>query len=190
MSDETEDTATETVPAPKARSARSYQVRQFIDEAQLKKDMTFSLADLSNAMVEQAALFAHYGGLAGKASRQVDDLKMVLEVTEAKVYRIMRDEFAKAGTKTTEAQLDKSVSVHPQVIAVKRALNEAKQIEAMAKTAAEGMRHRRDMLIQQGLISREEMKGELSVSRKHEVEQSQADQRERIANRLAKTLDS
>lgn len=186
MSEEIETPEAEAA-TPRRATARAYRVRQFIEPEQLAKDMSYSLADLSDAMVQQAPLFAHYGTLAAKASRQVDDLKMLLEVTEAKVYRVVRDEFAKAGTKVTEAQLEKTVAVHPQVIAVKKALNEARQIEATAKTAAEGFRHRRDMLVQQGLISREEMKGELSIARRNEAEGQVEAAKERVMRRLAST---
>lgn len=176
-----DDLETAAVSAPTVRKVR---VRDIVDDTQLGKDMTFSSTDLSGAMMEQAPLFARYGLLAAQASRQVDDLKLMLEVTEAKVYRKLRDEAAATGAKTTEAQLEKAVLVHPQVIEVKKALNEARQIEAKAKTAAEAMRHRRDMLVQTGLISREEMKGELAISRRTESEAAMEAQKERMLTRL------
>jgi hypothetical protein len=153
-----------TVPRPK------FKVRGFIDPDQMAKDITFSPNDLTNAMMAQASMFAHYGVLLSKASRQVDDVKMVLEVTEAKVYRKLRDAALTAGTKMTETMLDKAVSISEPVIAIKRALNEAKQIEAQAKTAVEAFRHRRDMLIQQGFLHAQEMKGEVSIARRNNVE--------------------
>jgi hypothetical protein len=166
------------------RQARKFTVRQIVDPVQLKADMGFSVADLSSAMVQQASLFAHYGTLAAKASRQVDDVKMLLEVTESKVYRKLRDEAAKEGTKLSEAMLEKSVAVHEQVISIKKALNEAKQIEANAKTAVEGFRHRRDMLVQQGLLSREEMKGEVRVGARREYEEADKAQRDRVLQQI------
>jgi siroheme synthase len=66
-----------------------------------------------------------------------------------------------SGEKVTEALLDKLVTRHERVTIVKKALNEAKQIEAIAKTAVEAFRHRKDMLVQHGATEREEMKGEL-----------------------------
>lgn len=146
---------------------RTVRVANFIDAAELKKDMSYSLADLSTAMMEQSTLFARYGVLASKASKQVDDFKLLLEAAESQVYRKIRDEKAKAAEKVTEAQLEKEVAVHPRVVQFKRALNEARQVEGIAKTAVEGFRHRRDMLIQHGLITREEMKGEVSINRRN-----------------------
>ena len=167
---------------PKKRAR--FEVRQLVDPEQLKRDMTFSPTDLTSAMMEQAALFAHYGVLAAKASRQVDDIKMLLENVEAKVYRKVRDEATAEGVKLTEAQVDKQVVTHEQVISFRKALNEAKQIEAIAKTAVEAFRHRRDMLVQQGLISREEMKGELSIAAKRAHE----DELESLKGRYLKRL--
>lgn len=169
---------------PEIKKRPRYEVRQLVDPDQLKRDMTFSPTDLTNAMMEQASLFAHYGVLAAKASRQVDDVKMLLENVEAKVYRKVRDEAATEGVKLTEAQVEKQVVTHEQVIAFRKALNEAKQIEAIAKTAVEAFRHRRDMLVQQGLISREEMKGELSIAAKRAHE----DELEALKTRALKRL--
>ncbi|MFA9261824.1 MAG: hypothetical protein ACEQSB_00490 [Undibacterium sp.] len=139
-------------------------------------------------MMGQASMFAHYGVLASGASRQVDVIKMLLETTEAAVYRKVRDEFALKAEKVTEAQLDKIVIRHPKVVEMKRNLNEAKQIEGVAKTAVEAFRHRRDMLIQHGLINREEMKGDLAISvrqaRDTEMETSKANMLERRKLRM------
>lgn len=168
-----------------AREVRKVQVKELVDPYQLKKDMAYSLSDLSTAMAEQASMFAHYGVLAARASRQVDEMKLLLENAEARVYRRVRDAAAVAGNKLTEAQVEKTVAVHPQVVAFKKAVNEARQIESVAKTAVEAFRHRRDMLIQHGATSREEMKGELSISRRREMEGSIKDQRERMLQGLA-----
>lgn len=159
----TEDTTT----SPKAPTRR---VHNFIDADQLRKDMAFTITDLSTGMVQQSSLLVHYGMLASKSSRQVDDFKLLLETTEAKVYRLLRDEFVKIGDKFTEKQLENAVATDKRVINLKRCLNEAKQIEANAKIAVEGFRHRRDMLVQQGLLSREEMKGEVFVNRRQAAE--------------------
>lgn len=162
-------------------------VKRLIDPEQLKKDMRFSLADLSSAMMEQAPLSTHYGMLAAKASRQVNDLELLLEVTEAKVYRIARDKRdaeTEKDKKVTEAALAKIVSTNAQVVSIRKALNEAKQIEAQTKTAVEAFRQRRDMLIQSGLISREEMKGEISIARRNELEAIRDDQRRDMARKI------
>lgn len=158
-------------------------VRDYIDHAQMKIDLSFSTNDLSEAMMQQASLFAHYGVLASKCSKQVDSIKMVLETAEARIYRIKRDDVVSSGAKVTEAQLDKMVSSDPKIIDIKKALNEAKQIEANAKIAVEAFRHRRDMLVQMGLISREELKGQMSIAVRNERENQAQEQRDRILER-------
>lgn len=161
MSDDTEmDTTHEpAAPAPKKRPA--YKVVNFIDGHQLNKDLTFSLVDLSNAQMEQASLFIHYGMLAAKASRQVNELKNVMEQAHSRIDRMLRDKAAVAGEKSTEPQLERAINAHPTIITIKRAINEARQVEDIAKYAVEAFRQRRDMLIQQGATEREERRGEV-----------------------------
>lgn len=149
----------------------TYPVKQFIDVAKMKRDLAISTANLSDAMMIQAALFAEYGMYAADAANQVDVVDMLLESTEATVYKLLRDEAAKAGEKVTEAQLEKMVAKHKSVVAMKQALNAAKRIEAQAKIALESLRHKRDMLVQLGATSREEMKGEVVTTLRHNREE-------------------
>lgn len=167
-----------------ATPAAAIAVRNVIDGPKLKVDISINVADLQGAILEQASLFVHYAELAANASRQVDDMKMVLEAYESTVYRNLRDEAAKEGTKVTEASLEKSVAIHSKIVSIKRALNEAKQIEAIAKGAVEGFRHRRDMLVQQGATSREELKGELRIMNSADREAAAEATRDRVLDRM------
>lgn len=169
-----------TTTADPAKESSGYNVVDYIDAAQLKRDLVFSTNDLTSAMMDQASLFAHYGELASRASRQVDVIKLLLENTEAAVYKLIRDDMATKGEKFTEALLEKMVARHARVISMKKALNDAKRIEAIGKTAMEAFRHRRDMLVQQGLISREERKGEIRIAEKS-VRDSAMEEQRRIA---------
>lgn len=163
---------------------KSINVDPVIDENQLKADLSYSPQNLSEAMVKQASLFEHYASLASRASRQVDDLKLTLEVREAKVDRAIRDDAAAAGEKVTEASIAKRIDAHPEIVNAKKAINEAKQIEANAKAAAEAFRHRRDMLVQHGLLMREELKGDVSVRARAEASRDVEEQQERVLQRL------
>jgi hypothetical protein len=156
--------------ADTASRSQGYTIKDFVDPVQLKEDLTFSNNDLTSAMMQQASMFSHYGVLAAQASRQVDVVKLLLENTEAAVYKLLRDHAAANAEKVTEVQLEKMVSRHDRVISMKKSLNEAKRVENITKTAVEAFRHRRDMLVQMGLISREEMKGELSIRAKSAAE--------------------
>lgn len=160
MSDAELEIVAAMTPKPEPRT---FAVRNFIDEAQLKIDLSYSLTNLSDAMQQQAALTSHYSTLAAKAQRQVDDIHLILEATESAVYRQLRDAALKAEDKVTEPQLKQNVSASPRMLAIKRALNEAKQICAVAKGAVVAIRQRKDMLVQEGSTSREERKGELRL---------------------------
>ena len=169
-----------TTTADPVKETQGYNVVDFIDARQLKTDLAYSSNNLSTAMSDQASLFAHYGTLAANASRQVDVIKLLLENTEAAVYKILRDKAAADGEKLTENQLEKMITRHARVIAMKRSLNEAKRIEAICKTAVESFRHRRDMLVQEGLISREEMKGNIRIAEKTAHEEAMEERRRRV----------
>lgn len=180
----TEQAQAQTTADP-VKSAPGYNIKDFVDPAQLKVDLAFSDNDLTTAMMQQASLFSHYGVLLAQASRQVDVVDLLLENTEAAVYKMLRDRAATAGEKVTETMLEKMVSRHERVIAMKRSLNEAKRVEATCKTAVEAFRHRRDMLVQMGLISREEMKGELSIRAKSANEEAIRESAKRYLDRRA-----
>lgn len=156
------DTAVATAHEPVG-----YTVKTFLDPVQLKRDISYSTNDLSGAMMQQGSLFVHYGGLYAEAAHQVDVVKMLLESTEATYYKVIRDQFNMSGEKFTETLLEKMVSRTTKVVQMKKALIAAKRIESICKTAMEGFRHRRDMLVQQGLISREEMKGDLYIAERN-----------------------
>ncbi|UIN38333.1 hypothetical protein [Methylobacterium oryzae] len=191
MSDEAqtdETSATPTPPAPTRIQVRKVQVKDFLAEEDLKGKLAYSLNDLSSAMADQASLFAHFGVLAAKASRQVDNIKILIENQEAKVDREIREAMAVLGEKITEGIVERKIARHPQVVAFKRALNEAKQIEKVANTTLEAFRHRRDMLVQAGATSREEMKGELSMAAKRELADNAKSAAERVGARAARTM--
>lgn len=162
---------------------RTFKVKMLIDADQLKRDLTYSLNNLSDAMINQPGMIAHYGVLSAQAARQTDNVKLLLENTEAAVYRKLRDQFAESGEKVTEAQLEKLVTRHAKVIAIKKALNEAKHIEKIAAMAVESFRHRKDMLVQLGADQRQEMQGEIAVRVRESREQALASTKDSILAR-------
>ena len=164
-----EITTTEDLPeapsgeAPVAARPRTnpIAVKPIIDAAQLKRDVTFSMVDLSKAMIEQASLYVHYAMLVAQASRQVDNLELKLEATESQVGKQIRNQAAISGEKLTEGAIAGQVRLHPTVIAHRIAYNEAKQIETLCKGAVKAFEQRRDMLIQMGASERKDRDGEL-----------------------------
>lgn len=159
-------------PAPAPKPSRSIAVLNYVKPEEAKADLAYSLSDLSGAMMEQAALHLDYAERAAKAARQVNDLKVKLEAAESIVYREIRDSYAKSGTKITEALLEKEVAAHQTIRKIKLAINEAKQIEAIAKGAVEAFGQRKDMLVQLGAKDRVELEGELRMNAVSAREQS------------------
>lgn len=140
-------------------------LKTLVDPAQSRKDASINPVDLTASFMDQASLRLHYGILAAQAQKQVDDLKLLKEVKESQVAKAMRDAPLDEGKKKpSEAQLDKDVALHPEVIRLTRALNEAKMIQAIAKATYESFGDRKDMLVQLGARDREELKGELKLS--------------------------
>lgn len=174
-----------TTTGDSATQTPGYSVKDFIDAAQLKKDMSFSPNDIDTAMIEQASMFAHYGMLHADAQRQVNTVKLLLESTEAAVYKMTRDKMDAAGEKFTEPLLEKLVMRHARVVALKKALNAAVRVESMGKIAVEGFRQRKDMLIQQGVKMREEMKGELRIAERSAHTDALEEQKRSVLDRLA-----
>lgn len=149
----------------KVEAKKPIEVKSLVDADQMRKDVSINPSDLSNAMMEQASLRLHYGIQAARAQKQVDDLKMLLEIKTSQVAKAMRDAPLEEGKKKpSEAQLDKDVALHSDVIRISRALNEAKMILALAKAGDTSFEDRKDMLIQMGARDRAELQGELRMA--------------------------
>lgn len=148
----------ETTPAP-----RALKVKNLIDGSKLKKDVSYTLADLDSAFQEQAALYVEYGRLEAEAARQVNDLELLKEVSESKLYRKLRDDVVSLGKKIVVSDIKEDVAVHPNIIALRRALNEARQIHANTKHTLEAFKQKKDMLVQAGAKDRKEREGELRL---------------------------
>jgi len=139
------------------------ELKTFFTPEELKADLAFSDADLHTAMMKQAPLFAHYASIAARAQKQADDMKMILEITEGKVDKDLRNQAAAAGEKITEASLSKALVRSSKYVEALRRYNDARMIADLARNALEAFKQRRDMLVQIGVTQREEMKGDLLI---------------------------
>lgn len=137
--------------------------KRYIDPDQMKEDVAVNPADLDSAFVEQASLFAYYGEQSARAMAQVDRFKNMLELMEAKVAAKMREQAAKSGEKITEKRLEQEIAQHDKIQAMKKLVAEAKEVDAVAKSTLEALKHRRDMLVQMGADRREDKKGDLRL---------------------------
>lgn len=154
-----------------------YAVEDFIDAQQYKLDVNPDNLDLSYSMMRQAGLFAYYSTLAAKAQHQMDKMEQLEEIICARLDKKVRDDAIAAGTKITEAQVKAQILLQPKAIAVRSAVNRAREVSSICKSAADAFRHRRDMLIQLSFNEREEKKGELRVSGGEERHQAARENR-------------
>jgi len=157
---------------PKPKKA----VKTFINPVQFKEDVSVNVADLDDAFVRQASLFAHYGMQTARAVEQMDNLKLLLEVKEAQLNNEHREALLAQGGKVTEAMISNAVLTDSRYIKTRKAFNEAKGVLEINKASTEAFRQRRDMLIQIGADAREERKGEVVVKK---MEASESDLRTR-----------
>ena len=175
--------ATPTIELPIARRKLVIKVRNFIDGEKLKSDMAYSLTNLNDAILKQHSMASHYGDLYALAQHQVNDLKTTLEVAEAKVYRNERDAAIKKGEKApSDAYLKVLVSAHDTIVAIKRAINEAKQVSSMASGAVEAWHQRKDMLVQLSVGERTDKQGELRIMDRSAQEALLERARQRVSN--------
>lgn len=141
-----------------------------IDFNKLQEDLRCSVNTLSADMVRQAPLYCHYGTLLAQASRNVDVARTRLELIESQTYKALRESWQSTKPLTEEAA-KRAIARQTTVIDAKEVLIEARFIEKTLTTIVESFRHRKDMLIQMGLLTREEMKGELSIRAKQTREE-------------------
>lgn len=138
-------------------------VNRFIDADKAQADVTMQETNLSEEFVNQPGLFYHYAAQYARAERQVADLKLRLKLTEAQAADAIRTAATAAGEKLTEAALKEKVQLNANVIKTEMALNDAKEVESTIKGLVEAFRHKKDMLIIRGNVSRDEFKANLSL---------------------------
>lgn len=136
----------------------------FIKEGDLARDIAINPNDLQNAFYEQAALNVHYNGLKIKAQAQANRVKQGLEIIEAKLDRAIRDQAASEGRKITEPEIAKTIHLDSRYQRAVLRYNEAKEIAALCKEAAESFSMRRDMIVQAAKAELEERRGQLRLS--------------------------
>lgn len=139
----------------------SEEVFKLPNAAEITEDVSFTEATIDDEMVRQPSLVAHYARICGEVMYAMDTAKQILEITESKVARQMRDEHAEAGLKITEAQIASSLAGEPRVMKARKAYNRAKADNEAARGALEAMRHKKDMMIQLAVGRRSEIESKI-----------------------------
>ena len=139
-------------------------VRKFVDLRKIAEDVSIRSSELNSCFVEQSSLFVHYARLSAEAAAQVSAKKLTVETIRAKIDKAIRETAVKDGRKITENAIDQEIALDTTYLKAKMEVIEAEAEEAGVRAIVEGMRHRKDMLIQLGADAREELKGELRMS--------------------------
>lgn len=145
-------------------------VNEFLTPEQIRDDNSFNESELNDAMIRQAALMAYYGQLVGEAQFQVDKFKMLLDIKEAQTAQRLRDELADEGKKVTEKMLEQAIMTSPTIIKHRIALNKAKRVYETMRGAMEGLRAKKDMLIQFGVRHRVELEQQTRIMKREGAE--------------------
>lgn len=138
-------------------------VKTFIDEKQYTSDASIDANNLSEEFANQASTFGHYGAMVAAALKQQGAKELMLEIVRAKLDKAVRDAAADEGKKITEVAIENEIIRNTEYVNAKKELIEAKSIYKMLDLFVEGMRQRKDMLVQMGADAREEMKGDFKM---------------------------
>lgn len=165
-------------------------VERFVSVEQIKEDVSFDVAHLDEAMLEQPALLAYYGVLASKAQYQVDRNKQLMEIREAQIAAKIREEAAESGQKLTEKALEQQLVVNSVVVKQRKALNESKEVYEAIRIAVEALKHKKDMIIQFGVRHRMELETQGRIlSAKEREDASAAEGKSRVREVMDKVAN-
>lgn len=138
-------------------------VDTLIDPDKALNDANINEATLNDEFIRQPGLFFYYVSQHARAEKQHASLKLSLEAVEAKAATKVRLAAQEAGEKLTADMVKERVRLHPTVVRTEQAVIDAKQVETILKGMVEAMRHKKDMLIVKGNMTRDELKARISV---------------------------
>lgn len=159
------------VPKPAERAERSE--KALMELAKLKyqpdveafnRDIAFTDATLSEAMVEQSSLVAFQNERAARAAAQAAKLKLKFDSIEATLYEAYRKKFIEDGEKVTEKAIENAVRKDSRWRAAKEKVIEAEMYADIHKGFVFALKDRCDMLIQRGAYFRQERQGQMRMS--------------------------
>jgi t-SNARE complex subunit (syntaxin) len=139
-------------------------IDRFVDGEKMAEDTNLHDTDLNDAFLNQAGLAAFYNTMAARAEHQAQQMKLRRDVYIAEVSQKFRTQFEDAKPKLTEASLEEKISLEPRVRAWRKVCLECDLIVGELKAVVQAIKDRRDMVIQLGANSREEMKGTLRMT--------------------------
>lgn len=147
-------------------------LKEFIDAAQLRKDVSINPEALDNDMMTHASLYTHYATQAIYARRQYERIKAAFEILEASLDDEYRRVLKEENPKTTEAQIRAAVVKDKRWSGAQGKLIDAQQIYKLADVAVESFSQRKDMILEVARDRRKEREGQLRVLEAKDAETS------------------
>lgn len=117
-----------------------------IDLEQVKRDIHFDPANITDAMAKQQGLYVHYGSIAVRYRSQLDRMKQQMELVENVLDHEHRSRLKEENPKVTEAQIRAAVVTDRRWRAISQRVIDAKTQYGFAETIERSFEHRREML--------------------------------------------
>lgn len=152
-----------------------------IDNTELAIDIAINPVDLDNGMLSQASLFARYAYKSAQAQSHAEKMKASFEILESALDGEHRSLLADGGGKVTEAMIRQAIVSDGRWGKAQAKLIEARTTASFSKDVLEAFKQKRDMLVQLGINSREEMKGVMRVMDADQL----ADKRKAFADKVS-----
>ena len=114
-------------------------------------------------MVRHSALVNLYGIKAAMALHQAKKAKQQLDLVRAQLSQDFREDGDSKGVKLTERAIEDHVTCHPKYQEAVSVYHDSVRIADMAESVVEAFKQRRDMIVNRGKVSLEEMKGSVRV---------------------------
>lgn len=132
------------------------------DAEEFNRDVQIG-TDLDRDFRNQGSLYSFYSGQLMRASIDMEHKKIRAEVAETRCAKAFREKAAKDGIKITEKVVQEEVTDDSMCIKTRLEYVNAKAVYELIKNCLDALKQRRDMLVQIGAASREEMKGDLRM---------------------------
>lgn len=136
-------------------------------------DLAISEANLSDELVKQPGLFAHYAGLAATANRKLKMAKVQFDVWEAAIDKKIRDEALAKNNKITETQIVAKIRLNAEWLAGKFRLIDLEAEVEQYESLTRAMIQKKDMLMTIAHDRRAEMRSFAQVAAEPQPKQQQ-----------------
>jgi hypothetical protein len=112
---------------------------------------------LSEEFMQQPSIYAWFASLCEMAGAEAENKKFKVSVLKANTEKRIRYEFASRGEKTTENSIAAAVQTDDAFIAASMDLIESERQYSILRSLVRSLDQRKDMLIQLGVMKRQEM---------------------------------